>query len=636
MAVRTAPHPTQETLAAFNHGTLPDEERAEVERHLAGCSSCCSDLAGLGEDRLVGLVRQAAADMQTTAMVDMPDVPAELVNHPKYRITGQLGAGGMGVVYKAEHLVMGREVALKVVARRYTSNPDAVERFRREVRAAAKLNHPNIVTAHDAEEANGLHFLVMEFIEGISLDRFVQKRGPLKIATACQCIRQAAQGLQHAHECGMVHRDIKPHNLMVTRKGQLKVLDFGLARIAAQADLPATNPNFDHTVTSPSLVMGTPDYLAPEQARSAHNVDIRADIYALGCVLYFLLSGRPPFPHLGSAIEKMLAHFEDEPESICTLRPEVPRELADVLNKMMAKDPSERYHTPAEVAAAIKPFTRAEAIIDDAPEIVDSPPPLPPDLPTPPVGMLETEPSVRAAKRRKIRIKRRKARRVVPIAFAAALAFLVLGSAGLVAALWPKSKESGGQPGQLGGPDAPGGTAAGTRVLFVVPSQGLWYPDYGPVKDRLTEANVEVVTSATRMGDVQLVGGGPRVTVDRLLKDARAADYSAILFCGQNVTELCWPQQAGYADTARLILEAKRDNTLLAAICVGQAVLLHHEVLRGKRIAASGHMRMKYVEFDDLNLDWNRKVVTDGRVLTAAAPENAIQFAEAILAALNE
>src|SRR5438105_3183534 len=292
MAVQTTTHPSADTLAAFNRGSLPEATRAEVESHVAACDSCCSALAALSDDRLVGLAKQAAAVLPaTSAMLDPLDMPPELIDHPRYRVLKQLGCGGMGVVYKAEQRAMGRTVAIKVVARRYTSNADAVERFRREVRAAGKLNHPNIVTAHDADEANGLHFLVMEFVEGISLDRLVERKGPLSVATACQCIRQAAQGLQHAFEKGMVHRDIKPHNLMVTRKGQIKVLDFGLARIAAETDLPPLPGRTDapqQTVTSPSLVMGTPDYVAPEQARNSHAVDIRADIYALGCVLYFL------------------------------------------------------------------------------------------------------------------------------------------------------------------------------------------------------------------------------------------------------------------------------------------------------------------------------------------------------------
>jgi serine/threonine-protein kinase len=268
----------------------------------------------------------------------------------------------MGVVYRAEHKLMGRVVALKVVGRRYTANPAVVERFRREVRAASRLDHPNIVKAHDADEANGLHFLVMEYVEGLSLDRMVARRGPLPVSTACLCVRLAALGLQHAHERGLVHRDIKPHNLMVTRKGQVKVLDFGLARFGAEVDLPlrADAPGYpNQAVTTPSLVLGTPDYLSPEQAKNAHAVDIRADIYSLGCVLYFLLTGKAPFAKFAGGIEKMLAHVEDDPEPVRTVRPEVPEGVADVLRKMMAKDPARRFATPAEVARALNPFTGA-------------------------------------------------------------------------------------------------------------------------------------------------------------------------------------------------------------------------------------------------------------------------------------
>src|SRR5207253_4374689 len=204
-------------------------------------------------------------------------LPAGLTDHARYRILVELGAGGMGVVYKAEHRIMGRTVALKVVAPHLTAKPDAVERFRREVTAAAKLSHPNIVTAHDADEAGGLHFLVMEFVDGISLDRLVGRRGPLPVQMACHFARQAALGLQHAFEKGMVHRDVKPANLMVTRKGQLKILDFGLARFARDAGAAGGRPA---AATAANLVMGTPEYLSPEQASSPRTVDIRSDLYA--------------------------------------------------------------------------------------------------------------------------------------------------------------------------------------------------------------------------------------------------------------------------------------------------------------------------------------------------------------------
>ncbi len=273
-------------------------------------------------------------------------VPAPLADHPRYKVLGRLGSGGMGVVYKAEHKVMGRTVALKVLNPAAVARPGAVERFRREVRLASRLSHPNIVTAHDADEAGGLHFLVMEYVDGVSLDKLVARKGPLPVAVACHYARQAALGLQHACEKGMVHRDIKPHNLMVTRQGQVKILDFGLARVAlAEAGGEAESPTAVQ-MTADDLVLGTPDFLAPEQARNSTRVDVRADLYSLGCTLYYLLTGRPPFGGT-TGVEKLVAHSQDPPPDATAARPAVPAALSAVIRKLMAKDPAALFQTPA-------------------------------------------------------------------------------------------------------------------------------------------------------------------------------------------------------------------------------------------------------------------------------------------------
>src|SRR5262249_41980004 len=240
--------------------------------------------------------------------------PPELAEHPRYRVRELLGVGGMGAVYRAEHLLMERPVALKVINRSLTDRPALVERFRREAPAAARLAHPNSVAAFDAEQAGDTHFLVMEYVEGQSLARVLAERGPLPVTEACAYVRQAALGLQHAHEQGMVHRDIKPHNLMRTPGGQVKILDFGLARFASEAappgallaGPPAGEAPPAASLTQTGTMMGTPEYIAPEQARDAHAADIRADLYSLGCTLYDLLTGQAPFPE-GTAVEKVRA-----------------------------------------------------------------------------------------------------------------------------------------------------------------------------------------------------------------------------------------------------------------------------------------------------------------------------------------
>jgi WD40 repeat protein/tRNA A-37 threonylcarbamoyl transferase component Bud32 len=266
-------------------------------------------------------------------------------------LLARLGSGGMGQVFKARHRKLGRLVALKVIHKERLAGPEAVRRFLREVRATSKLSHPNIVHALDAGQDGDIHFLVLELVEGVNLARLVAERGPLPVAEACEYIRQAALGLQHAHEQGLVHRDIKPSNLMVCGgDGQpvtVKLLDLGLSR----SDHPDAE-QASSTLTDTGAVMGTPDYIAPEQVTDSKHVDIRADLYSLGCTLYFLLTGRPPF--LGDTLGlKLIQHQLHEPEAVEALRPEVPAAVAAIVRKLMAKCPDDRYQTPAELAEVL-------------------------------------------------------------------------------------------------------------------------------------------------------------------------------------------------------------------------------------------------------------------------------------------
>lgn len=375
MFVPSARHPRAEELQAFGQGRLAPEAAADVERHIAECESCCRLLEVAPGDSFEGRLRQAVPATATTVdsasgtLVDAPDIPAELTDHPRYRVVALLGQGGMGAVYRAEHRRMERLVALKVINPGLIRNPATVQRFQQEVRAAARLHHPNIVTAFDADQAGEWHFLVMEYIEGRSLADLVGERGPLPIAEACAYARQAALGLQHAHEQGMVHRDIKPHNLMVTgvrgrepeagesSKPVVKILDFGLARLARTPieAAPIASTDTPAPLTSAGTVMGTADYIAPEQAVDPRTADIRADIYSLGCTLFYLLTGRAPFPN-GGVQDKIAKHETAPLPSLAELRPDAPSEIAAVLARMTAKDPAQRYSTPAEVAVALAPF----------------------------------------------------------------------------------------------------------------------------------------------------------------------------------------------------------------------------------------------------------------------------------------
>jgi serine/threonine-protein kinase len=311
-----------------------------------------------------------------------PAAPADLPVIPGYEILGRVGAGGMGQVYKARHVRLDRVVALKVIQPERLGSPDAVRRFYREARAAARLVHPNLVTVYDVDEAGGVHFLAMEYVDGVDLGRQVRERGPLPVARACEYARQAADGLQHVHERGLVHRDIKPANLLLSPDGrQVKILDLGLARLDAAAPVGEGTSE----LTQSGTLMGTPAFLAPEQARDARRADIRSDLYSLGCTLYYLLTGRQPFPGQSLA-EVIVQHQLDEPESVTKLRPDVPAGVAAVLRRLMAKRPEDRYQTPAEAAVALAPFCPAPSSVPTLDLAAPGPAALAPAPPEPPTA----------------------------------------------------------------------------------------------------------------------------------------------------------------------------------------------------------------------------------------------------------
>jgi serine/threonine protein kinase len=361
-------HPTAQSLALFGRGNLPEAQAATVAAHLETCDACRQAVAGLPPDSFLGKVQAAkpsgtilpsgarrSPDAVPAAVSRPParvlDLPPELANHPKFRIVRELGRGGMGVIYLAEHRVLEKHVALKVINPAVLDNPGALARFQAEVKAAGKLDHPNIARAHDADQAGDLHFLVMEYVEGMSLAQLLQKKGPLSVASACNCVCQAALGLQHAFEQGIAHRDIKPQNLMLTPRGQVKVLDFGLARLRG-GQAPGKG------LTQADSFMGTPEYMSPEQATDPRQADIRSDIYSLGRTLYALLTGRPPFVE-DTMVKLVVAQIEKEPQPLHELRPDVPAAVAAVAAKMLAKDPSQRYQRPIDVSQALAPFARA-------------------------------------------------------------------------------------------------------------------------------------------------------------------------------------------------------------------------------------------------------------------------------------
>jgi eukaryotic-like serine/threonine-protein kinase len=282
----------------------------------------------------------------------------------EYKIVDRLGKGRMAGVYKAMHQ-LGQMVAIKVLPPSKVSDPNFLGRFQREARLALRLKHPNIVRAFQVGKAGNLHFLVMEYLEGETLEDVLARRGKLPPTEAVRLVHQALQGLQHIHQQGLVHRDLKPSNLMLTQSGAtpestlkttLKILDIGLGR--ALFDDSSPDVTTDPGLTGEGVLLGTPDYMAPEQARDARNADIKADIYSLGCVLYNALAGQPPFPDT-NIINQMIRHATEAPRPLKDFNPAVPDGLQQIVNWMLAKDPAKRYPTPERAAQALQVFLAA-------------------------------------------------------------------------------------------------------------------------------------------------------------------------------------------------------------------------------------------------------------------------------------
>ncbi len=276
----------------------------------------------------------------------------------KYKLLGHLGTGGMSSVFLAEHVLMQRRVAIKVLPKERVEDATYLPRFQREARAAAALDHRNIVRAYDVDNEGDVHYLVMEYVEGRDLLVMVKEEGPLDYRHAADYIRQAAEGLAHAHEAGLIHRDVKPGNFLVDAKGVVKLLDLGLARFTGEEYASLTLAHDEN-------VLGTADYLAPEQAIDSHGVDARADIYSLGCTLYYVLTGHPPFPE-GTLPQRLMMHQREMPPSIYEDRPDAPEDLVEICMRMMAKKADDRPQSASEVARMMADWLTAHGYAFDS------------------------------------------------------------------------------------------------------------------------------------------------------------------------------------------------------------------------------------------------------------------------------
>lgn len=710
-------HPTQPEIQAFASGRLSIQETERIASHLASCDSCCQHLQDTQDDRLIALARSVRTDSlgvtvispdanrsevpnkeisstgnrsplhksaRTVAGLEDIEIPAELQHHPRYEVTGILGKGGMGVVYRARHRIMERPVALKVISSRFTSNQIAVERFQQEVRAAAKLSHPNIVAAYDAEQAGMLHFLVMEFIEGQSLAQMVAECGPLPIRTAVDVIVQACHGLQHAHERQMIHRDIKPQNLMVTPSGQLKLLDFGLARLVTSADGVSQTAPTAVNLTAVGMTLGTPDFMAPEQAIDATSVDARSDIYSLGCTLYFLLSGQLP-AGAGSFSEMLQQGRRRSVATLNSLRGDVPTSLMQILDRMIAEDPAQRFQSAAELAQALERVIKPEKIGETPASETSLASKKTTTAPEPPARQLKAteeqaagprplktlaagtrrsnrrpeprrSPATRARRpflRRMIDLLMRH-RVVSSIAMIAVLAPFLLplilstptvapsqdGSVSITpvtAASRPADQKSF----QDDSESRPAVNSTGVasikvpRILLLIPIKEFRWADRAAF-DALDEQGIIELT--TTSWSRSIMGNSPNerpMSVDLLMTEVVADDYDVlVIHGGKHLIELTSPGPL-HDDAGRFIRDMHNDGKLITGISAGPGVLASYQLLDGVSATANPLIHEDVRQRFAVALS-TEPVVRSGQFITARDNSSIPEFMRALQTALKE
>ena len=384
--------PSSEELSKYTLGTLREESVPGLQKHLDACPVCTETIQLLESqtDSFTGMLknRQAPPDLNLLneepflstvanlarmSIADsfigsalQPHLTVSSTSNPvpqpgqklgQYTLLEVVGEGGMGLVYRARQEKLNKTVALKLLSAARVHDPRMQVRFHREMWAAGTIDHPNVVRAFDADEVDGVHFLVMEFVDGVDLSAMLKQLGPLSVAHACSMIRMAAVGLSQIHQAGMVHRDVKPGNLMLSKEGQVKILDLGLALLN-----PSHSP-VDDDLSSASQLMGTVDYMSPEQADNTHEVDFRTDIYGLGATLFALLTGRSPLGDRQQTLMQKLSVLANEPApSPLRYRADIPEELAEFVTAMLNRDPSLRPASAAEVAVALEPYARNQGL----------------------------------------------------------------------------------------------------------------------------------------------------------------------------------------------------------------------------------------------------------------------------------
>lgn len=547
-------HPNQRQLARFLNGDLSAKNQAVMEQHLKKCNQCVARLSSVESDTLgdrlleVGTYYDQSVASQKDATLDA------LMDHDRYELLEHIGSGGMGDVYRARQRSMDRPVAIKVLKQSLFENDRAVARFHNEIKVAAKLNHPNIVHSYDAEVSKGLNLLVMELVEGDKLSDVVEERGPFNSAAAAKIGVEIAEGLKYASQQGMIHRDIKPQNIMLQPNQNLKITDFGLAKFVL-----GETEDTDGSLTLEGEVFGTPDYIAPEQIRDSGSADHRSDIYSLGCTLYFALTGHPPFAGF-SVGEKLAGHLEKNATPLSELKPSLDQGLSAAIEKMMHKNPDNRFQSYDEISKAL-------ANVLDGPLLAHSTLENSQATSTSGTGLQLSHTSRRLA--------------------------LVGGPIVVAMALW----FFGWIPIPfLNTNDPPNSREGKIKFAVVIPSRNAFHPEIEEITKSIANyKNAELEYIADQAGRVKFSSKKrdaepQRINVSRTLDKLDASDFDAVIFTGG------WDGNSSadtvYAFDPALNADAKvfagsmmANRKPVGSICGGTVVLANAGLIRGKNVA---------------------------------------------------
>jgi serine/threonine protein kinase/putative intracellular protease/amidase len=597
MSMEITHHPEPHLLHQFALGELDDAPLQSVAEHVEHCNQCMSVVSQVPNDPLVQKLGSIGSEFELNLNSEA-GIPAALLEHPRYEVIRELGRGGMGAVYLARHKVMNRLVALKLIRPDLTRNQKIVERFMKEVHVSAQQSHPNIVTAFDAQRDADSLFLVMEYVEGINLHDWIRKNGPLSIRQACHFALQIAQGLEHARRRALVHRDIKPKNLIVARNGRIKILDFGLATLH-----DTEKANETRELTQTGVVMGSPDFISPEQASDAKKADSRSDIYSLGCTLYFMLSGRVPFEY-NSVAEKIGAHLHVPPPDPRTVRPDIPDDLAQYTLQMMAKSVDQRPQSYVEImnflrnyakqssdkpassqheALPVGPYAADDTISQSVGEsIVQIPvhaqPKAPPAANASPVtGPYGLQIATAPAKPGQKSLAR-------PIMLVSAAILIAI-----FAICYTIYLGAGENLDNSTGPVAP---PLNAKVLVVVPFDNYWPPDFDGVVDVLQRNQTPYEIASTQMGPARpsnLRQTRHLANATRILDGNEANEFDAVIFIGTYpVADMTYMRdKLSYRQARKLINDMIDQQKIVAGVCGGVAPICDADVLGNRRIAHS-------------------------------------------------